>query len=110
MVETLQKGGFSFTDEQVRSRDGNRFFSIDIDYESQFPKAHALRPHIQIEVTARNTQLPLIYLPVSSFVSSAAKKPPEIEKTGCIDPVESAKALSFNRARSWIWRTMEGSS
>lgn len=90
VVETLQKGGFSFTDEQVRSRDGNRFFSIDIDYESQFPKAHALRPHIQIEVTARNTQLPLIYLPVSSFVSSAAKKPPEIEKTGCIDPVESA--------------------
>ncbi|MDE1152211.1 MAG: nucleotidyl transferase AbiEii/AbiGii toxin family protein [Micavibrio sp.] len=90
VVAILREGGFIFTDEQVRSRDENRFFSIDLAYDSHFIKADALRPHILIEVTTRNTQLPPIHLPVASFVSTAAKKPPEVAQIACIDPVESA--------------------
>jgi predicted nucleotidyltransferase component of viral defense system len=90
VVTVLREGGFVFADEQVRSRDENRFFSIVLPYESRFTKAVALRPHIQVEVTARNTQLPHVHLPVASFVSVLAKQPPEVIKIACIDPVESA--------------------
>ncbi len=90
VVAALRDGGFLFTDEQVRSRAENSFFSVLLPYESHFTKAIALRPHIQIEVMTRNTQLPHIYKPVGSFVSSIAKQPPEVAKIACINPVESA--------------------
>ncbi len=90
IITALREGGFAFTDEQVRARDENRFFSILLPYESHFTKAVALRPHIQIELTARDTQLPHIHLPVASFVSSISKQPPEVARIACIDPAESA--------------------
>ncbi len=90
VVSALRKGGFSFADDQVRSQDENRFFSILLPYESYFNKVVALRPYIQIEVTARDTQLPHIHRPVASFVSSVARQPPEVASIACIDPAESA--------------------
>ena len=90
VVESIRKYGFSIKEEQIRARDENRFFSIELDYESYFPLINSLRPHIQIEITARNTQLPPIYLPVSSFIGEETKKPAEVAKIACIDPIESA--------------------
>jgi len=90
VVDTLRENGFTVDDAKVKPRNESRFFSIDLDYASYFTQTDALRPHIQIEVTAINTQLPQIYLPVSSFVNIASKKPPEVTRIGCIDPVESA--------------------
>jgi hypothetical protein len=49
-----------------------------------------LRPHVLIELTVKNIQLPPRYLPVSSFVNDVAKHSPEIAHIGCIDPAESA--------------------
>ena len=90
VVESLRKCRFTIADTQIQARNSNRFFSIDLDYETYFSRADALRPHIQIELTASNTQLPPIYLPVSSFVNELTNQPPEVARIGCIDPVESA--------------------
>jgi len=90
VIEALRSNGFAVSKEQVKARDENRFIAIDLDYESHFSRPDALRPHIQIEITARDIQLPQMYLPVASFISGLSKRPPEVARMGCIDPVESA--------------------
>jgi predicted nucleotidyltransferase component of viral defense system len=90
VVNALRDRGVTIEDHQVKARDENRFFSIDIYYESYFPPADALRPHILIELAVKNIQLPPHYLSVSSFVSELAKHSPEVAHIGCIDPAESA--------------------
>src|SRR2546428_6215986 len=90
VADAIRLGGFTVEDHQVKARDENRFFSIDLHYESYFPPGEALRPHILIELTAKDVQLPPLYLPVSSFVNDVAKRSPEVARIGCIDPVESA--------------------
>jgi len=90
VIEKLRQSGFMINVDQIKARDENRFFSVELDYESYFTRADALRPHIQVEVKVTNLQRPPVYLPVASFVRTAATQPPEIEQIACIDPVESA--------------------
>ena len=90
VLDALRADGFAIDDAHVKARDENRFFAIDLEYETAFPREDALRPHIQIEMTARDIQLPHLVLPVSSFLNELAKQPPEVTAIGCIDPVESA--------------------
>jgi Nucleotidyl transferase AbiEii toxin, Type IV TA system len=90
IVDALRGGGFAVDDTCVQARDANRFFSIDLDYESYFTQADALRPHIQIEVSVRATQLPPLELSVVSFVNETTHEPAEVNRISCIDPVESA--------------------
>lgn len=90
VLEKLRKDGIPIEDAHVRARDENRFFSIDVHYPSYFSLDTALRPHIQIEITARDIQLPPVHLSVSSFVNELTKKQPEVADICCIDPVESA--------------------
>lgn len=90
VLDALRANGFVIEDRHVKARDENRFFAIDLEYETAFPREDALRPHIQIEMTARDIQLSQIDLPVSSFLNELAKQPPEVPAIGCIDPVESA--------------------
>jgi hypothetical protein len=90
LVGALQEAGFKIEDMDVRARDENRFFAIDLGYESYFGKANALRPHVQVELKAIAPQLPPLYLPVSSFINALGKRLPEVERIACIDPVESA--------------------
>jgi hypothetical protein len=103
IVQALRDGGFAFGDDKIRARDGNRYFSIDLEYPTDFPQADALRPHIQIEVTVRDTQLAPMALPVSSFVSTASKTPPEVKAVDCIDPVESAA----DKLSALAWRVLD---
>ena len=90
VVEALRAKGLVIDEAHIKARDGNRFFSIEVDYESYFSPSAALRPHILIEVTVRGTQLSPIELAVSSFVAELTRHFPEVAKIGCIDPVESA--------------------
>ena len=90
VVDALRQQGFAMDDAQVRARDGNRFFAIDLSYESYFTRVGALRPHVQIEFAVRDTQLAPVHLQVSSFVRNVGGQEPEIENIACIDPVESA--------------------
>lgn len=100
VAKSLRDYGFVVDDAQIQARDSNRFFSIELDYESYFPAASALRPHIQIEVTIKNPQLAPLYLPVSSFVSELTQQSPEVTSIGCIDPVESA----IDKISAIAWR------
>jgi len=90
VVEALRASGLQIHNHQVKARDENRFFAIDIDYESHFSRSTALRPHIQIEVIVRPTYLSPAYLPVTSFINELTKQPPEVPRIGCLDPVENA--------------------
>ena len=90
LVDSLRQAGFSIEDSDVRARDENQFFAIDLGYESYFERVGALRPHIQVELKAIVPQLSPIYLPVSSFIHALGKIPPEVARVACIDPVESA--------------------
>jgi predicted nucleotidyltransferase component of viral defense system len=86
----LREAGFAIEDAQVKARDDNRFVAFEFNYPSVFPQAEALRPHVQIEISVRDTQCPPMLLPVSSFVNKAYSRPPDVEKIACISPVESA--------------------
>lgn len=90
VIDALRADGFAIEDHHVKARDENRFFAIDLEYETAFPREDSLRPHIQIEMTARDIQLECIVLPVSSFLNELQKQPPEVPFIGCIDPAESA--------------------
>ncbi len=86
----LLKAGFEIEAHQVEARDDNRHLAFAFNYPTYFPPAAALRPHVQIEISVRSPQYPHLYLPVSSFVSTAYNRPPEVERIGCISPIESA--------------------
>lgn len=90
VLEKLKEDGFPVEDSQLTARDENRFFSVDLDYPSYFPRGIILRPHIQIEVAVRNTQLLPVSLSVASFVNELSNTPGEVTSVSCIDPVESA--------------------
>lgn len=90
VIEVLRQQGFAIDDANVRARDENRFFAIELDYESLLSRPDSLRPHIQLEFTAREPRLPPMYKPVASFISTLTRTPPEIANLACIDPVESA--------------------
>jgi len=100
VVEKLQKSGFIIKEEHIKTRDENRFFSIDFSYPSYFSRSDALRPHVQIEVTIKAIQCEQSYLPVSSFVNAVMKKPAEVQRIACIDPVESAS----DKLSALAWR------
>jgi hypothetical protein len=85
---------------QVKARDENRFFSLEVEYPSQFTPLEALRPHVLIEYTVTDPSLPPVLLPVSSFVAQLTRAEPEIPMIACIDPVETA----IDKLSALIWR------
>jgi len=90
VLKSLRDAGFRIEDNQVKARNENRFFVIEMDYETSFSRPNSLRPHIQIELIVKTTQLPAVALPVSSFVTELTNQPPEVESIGCINVVENA--------------------
>jgi len=85
---------------QLKARDENRFFSIEVEYASQFDPSEVLRPHVLIEFSVTSLSLPPISLPVSSFITQLAKNDPEIPIIQCIDPVETA----IDKMSALLWR------
>ena len=93
-------GSFPDSGIQVKARDENHFFSLEVVYPSQFAPSEALRPHVLVEFTAVDLSLPPIYLPVSSFVAQLSGADPELPTIACIDPVETA----IDKLSALIWR------
>ena len=90
VLSHLRESGFGISDAQVTARDDNRHVAFEFDYPSHFQSPEALRAHVQIEITVRAAQYLGIHLPVSSFVSTAYSRLPEVDRISCINPVESA--------------------
>ena len=89
--------------ELARSRDENRFFSINIPYESQYPPHPSLRPFLQLEMAADPVKLPAIDCAVSSFVAEYTNLPPEISHIPCLHPTES----TADKISALCWRVLD---
>lgn len=103
IVESLKSRGFQITDKHIKARNDNRFIGIDLDYKTNFDRSHSLRPHLQIEMTFKTTQLPTIEKSVSSFVAQLSNKPAEVESIDCLDPVENAA----DKLSGLTWRVLD---
>lgn len=90
VVKSLKNAGFKIEKENVQARNENRFFAIDLEYSTYFDRPQALRPHIQIEMTIKPTQLAPVALSVASLVSELSKTDSEVEKITCMSVVENA--------------------
>lgn len=102
ILKTLRDGGFQIEENKIQARNENRFIAIDMNYESSFTRPNSLRPHIQIEMTVKTTQLPPVDLSVSSFVAELTKKAAEVERISCMDPAENAA----DKLSALAWRVL----
>jgi predicted nucleotidyltransferase component of viral defense system len=99
VTEALQGAGFAFDPagkDVVRSRNENRYSVYQLPYPES---GEGLRPTIQIELTYATLRRPRVMLPVSSFVSEAFGRPPDVMAVPCVSLVETAaeKLVSLTR-------------
>lgn len=102
VIQQLQTQ-FEIDESQITARNANRFFSVELNYPTCFRRADALRPHILVELTVSELNLPALQKPVSSMINQVAKKPSEITEMFCINPVESAA----DKLSAITWRIAE---
>lgn len=88
LINALREAGFKVSDPVAR--DSNRYFTVDIEYDTLFDRHDALRPHIKLEVKVVSPQLPVKQMPIGSFLAKLANRAPEVKGIACIDPVETA--------------------
>lgn len=88
VVNSLRQAGFKVSAPEAR--DNNRYFTVDIEYDTFFDVHDALRPHIKLEVKVVSPQLPVKQMPVGSFLAKLGNRTPEVKGITCIDPVETA--------------------
>lgn len=68
----------------------SRYFSADLAYETLFPIAQGLRPHIRIEMSFRAPAVKAIERPIRSLIAEAQRHALEVERFPCVDPIETA--------------------
>jgi predicted nucleotidyltransferase component of viral defense system len=101
VTQALQAAGFAFDPADkaaIRSRNENRYTVYQLPYAESGP-GEGLRPTIQIELTYATLRLPLLVLPVYSFVSEAFGRPPDVAAVPCVSVTETAaeKLVSLTR-------------
>jgi hypothetical protein len=92
VTEALQNAGFVFDPADkaaIGSRNENRYTIYQLPY-AEIGAAQVLRPTIKIEMTYATLRLPRVILPVSSFVSEAFGRPPDVAAVPCVSMAETA--------------------
>jgi len=102
IVEHLKKT-FLIDDALIKSRNENRFISLEIDYPTFFNRKESLRPHILVEFTFTRMAIDPIKLPVSSLVNELLEKEAEVSSIYCTDSVENA----CDKLSALIWRVAD---
>ncbi len=94
----LLKAGFSGTADRS-SKNENRYTLWQLPYATAGDTGQGLRPTIQIEVTYAPLRLPPVTMPISSFVTEAFDRPPDVAAISCVSLVETAaeKLVSLTR-------------
>jgi len=100
VIDALEGAGFAVARTSLTARDGNRFFSFNVDYDSHFAPIAGLRPHIQLEFTVSPPKLPSTESSVDSFITQLKKESPEVDKINCVDPVE----IAADKLSALVWR------
>jgi predicted nucleotidyltransferase component of viral defense system len=90
LVQHLRENSWSIREEDITARDEGRYIAIKIDYPTLYPQHRSLRARLKLELRARSIQLPPTICEVSSFISTASKKDPEIEHIRCLNLLENA--------------------
>ena len=92
VTKALLGVGFIFDPENLQHREsGNasRYTLYRLPYAPIAEGQGILRPEIQIETAVWPLRRPAIELPVSSFITEAFKRPPEISGISCVSIVET---------------------
>jgi predicted nucleotidyltransferase component of viral defense system len=100
IIKSLQLSDFTIRDQNVIARDENRFFSIKIEYKTEFVRSNALRPHILVEMALQNPLLPPKKLSVRSFIAKITGQSPEVKQISCVSPVE----IAADKLSAIVWR------
>ena len=93
VTQAQQDAGFVFdpTDKaNPRSRNENRYTLWQLPYDSVDTAELGLRPTIQIELPYSLLRLPLVTLPIRSFIAEAYDRPPEISALACVSVTQTA--------------------
>jgi hypothetical protein len=92
VTKVLLDAGFIFDPDNLRHREsGNasRYTLYRLPYAPIAEGQGSLRPEIQIETAVWPLRRPAVELPVSSFITEAFKRPPEITGISCVSLVET---------------------
>lgn len=100
VIRQLTGAGFVL-DGELMARNKSQFIHASFHYGPIFPKAAALRPTLQVEMTFSGTYLPPEPRPVTSLVSRFLKRPPEIGTLLCVAPLETPA----DKLSALAWRT-----
>lgn len=100
LVAGWSEAGFTVTD--ILAGSGNAFIRIDMDYPTSLAPHASLRPHIQVEVSAKPPRLPTIDRALTSFVNQYRGEAAEIAAIPCVDPVETAA----DKLSAFCWRML----
>lgn len=100
VTQVLLAAGFAFDPgdpAHTRSRNENHYTIWQLPYASE--AGEGLRPTIQVELTYAPLRHPPVMLPVSSFITEAHDRAPEIPKIACVSLTETAaeKLVSLTR-------------
>ena len=98
----LKDAGFVFDPADravVWARDEGRYAVWQLPYRSDSGAGEGLRPAIKVELNYVPLRRPTLVLPISSFVSEALKRAPEVPQFACVGIVETAaeKLVSLTR-------------
>ncbi len=98
----LQAAGFTYdqSDKSIAwARDEGRYAVWQLPYPSESGAGEGLRPAIKVELNYAPLRRPALMLPVSSFVSEATRRPPEVPQLACVSLVQTAaeKLVSLTR-------------
>ena len=101
VTAALQAAGFAFDPADkaaTRSRNENRYTIYQLPYPSG-GAGEGLRHTIQVELTYAKLRLPRVVLPVSSFITEASGKAPDVPSMPCVSITETAaeKLVSLTR-------------
>jgi predicted nucleotidyltransferase component of viral defense system len=89
----LRQAGFDIDptqETQVLSRNQSRYALYQIPYQPKLTGSGALRPQIRLETLVAPLRDAPVVRAVSSFVSEAFQRPPEIEAMNCVSVTQTA--------------------
>lgn len=106
VTTALQAAGFAFDPADkaaTRSRNENRYTVYQLPYPSG-GAGEGLRHTIQVELTYARLRLPRVVLPVSSFITEASVKAPDVPSMPCVSITETAaeKLVSLTRRTAMV--------
>ena len=91
---------FTIEDHKIKPRDGNRFFSIELDYPTLYVQSDALRPHLLIEFKLSPLIMDAQVFSVASFINELSKKTAEVLDIACTNSIE----IAVDKLSALIWR------